>query len=149
MKLFHLLRIGMAAGAGGRNIIPVDSRLFTGRRNDVMGVAVAVLAGGRLIASLMQGDSMRALQVDFRFNVVAVGAGDLFQGRVVHRIFHIVVAAGALVVGMHGFKKKAAVYKGLRILFSMAFQTFGIADLSVNRQSTDEQPEGRQSERVV
>ena len=108
-----------------------------------MRVAVAVLAGGGLIASLMQGHSVGALQVDFRFNVVAIRAVDLFQGRVVHRIFDIVVAAGAFVVGMHGFKKQPAVYKGFRILFAMAFQTIGIADLSVNRKSTDEQPEGR------
>ena len=46
IKLLHLFRIAMAAGAGGRNIISVDFRLFTGRRNDVMGVTVAILAGG-------------------------------------------------------------------------------------------------------
>jgi hypothetical protein len=90
---------------------------------------------------------MGALQVDFRFNVMAFRAIDLFQGRVVHSIFHIVVAAGAFVVCMHRAEEKRSVHMRFGIGLPVAFEAVGIADLRLGAKSTDEKPERRQGER--
>jgi hypothetical protein len=145
-ELFHLLNITVTLGAGAGNIIPVNGGFRIPGGYDMVSIAMAILAGGRLVAALAQRFSMRTLKVNFRFEVVAPGTIHLIQRRVVFGVLDIVVAAGALVVGMNRALKKRTVDERFCILFTMAFEAIGVVDLSLRCEEGDWQPKGSQDD---
>ena len=125
-ELLHLLDVAMAAGAGVGDVLSVNGGFQILGWDDVVCIAMAILAGSGLVAPLAQCLSMGTLQIDFRFQVVALGAIHFLQRGVVLGLINIAVTAGALIIGMNRSLKKVSVYKRLRILLAMAFQAGGV-----------------------
>ena len=107
-----------------------------------MRIAVAVLAGGGLVAALMQGDAMGTLKIDFGLDIMTFRAIHLFKRGIMQGILHVVVAAGALVVGVNGLQEPDAVHRTVGILLAMAFEACGIVELRMDKGGRCKQPQG-------
>ena len=138
-ELFHLFNITVALGTGLGDQISADRRIGMFSWDNVVRIAMAVLARGRLVAILVQGLTMGALQVDFCFSIVTFSTIHFLERRIMFRFRDVAMTADALVVGVNRSLKQMPVDKWLRILLAMAFQTGGV--FYINRVRRRIQPE--------
>lgn len=84
----------MAAAAGGGNVGAIDGGFGVVAGDDLVNVAMAVLAGGRNFTG--GGDlGVNAVRVPLAFIGVALVAGDFFRGHVVRERFDVGMAVDA------------------------------------------------------
>lgn len=102
VEFLHLVGVSVAVRAGPRNVGSMDRRVGVAVVQQLVRLAMAILAGGRLMNALMKGTPVVALRIDLGLDAVTLAATDRLEALSVGYLLDVHVAARAQVLGMDG-----------------------------------------------